>query len=138
MGAQHVQISQRAGERAQLERHIRAATTPQRVVWRSQIVLLALDGLSSSEIASRLGVSLPTVRLWLRRFACAGASSLLHDAPGRGRHSLLEPSTMIARLRESHLLGDDGQPTSLRDAARQLGVSPATVWRAMRKQARER
>jgi transposase len=130
-------VARRAGERAELERCVRASTTPQRVVWRSRIVLLALDGLTCHEIASRISVSLPTVRLWLRRFASQGASALLRDAPGRGRRRVLDPSTMMSRLREAHLLGEDGQPTSLRAAARQLGVSPSTVWRALQKRSSE-
>jgi transposase len=127
------QLLNHAEDRAQLEQWVRAATTPQRVVWRSRIVLLGLDGHSASEIAAQIGVSHPTVRLWLRRFANAGANALLHDAPGRGRHPLIDPATLMTRLREAHLVGADGQPTSLRDAAKYLGVSASTVWRALRK-----
>jgi biotin operon repressor len=133
MAAPRAHVALRAGERAYLERCVRAATTPQRVVWRSRIVLLALDGVPTSKIASRLGVSRPTVRLWLRRFVSQGASSLLRDAPRRGRRPLLDPTTMMAWLREAHLLDRDGKPTSLRAAGRRLGVSPATVWRALQK-----
>lgn len=129
-----VQLMDRVGERGQLEQWVRAATMPQRVVWRSRIVLLALEGHSSAVIAARIGVSNPTVRLWIRRFATAGASALLHDAPGRGRHPVIDPATIVARLREADLLGPDGEPTSLRDAAKHLGVSASTVWRALRKQ----
>jgi len=127
------QLLNHAEDRTQLEQWVRAATTPQRVVWRSRIVLLGLDGHSATEIAAQIGVSHPTVRLWLRRFANAGANALLHDAPGRGRHPLIDPATLMTRLREAHLVGDDGQPTSLRDAAKYLGVSASTVWRALRK-----
>jgi transposase len=126
-------VAERADDISQLKRWVRAGTTPQRVVWRSRIVLLALDGFSCRQISSRLALSRPTVRLWLRRFANEGASSLLHDASGRGRHPSLDPSTMVCRLREAHLVSDDGNPTSLRDAAAYLGVSPSTVWRAMHK-----
>jgi transposase len=133
MASQRYQLSNHSDERGQLEQWVRAATTPQRVVWRSRIVLLALDGHSAADIATRIGVSHPTVRLWLRRFANSGASALLHDAPGRGRHPLIDPATLMSRLREAHLLGPDGQPTSLRDAAKYLGVSASTVWRALRK-----
>ena len=127
------QLLNHAEDRTQLEQWVRAATTPQRVVWRSRIVLLGLDGHSATEIAAQIGVSHPTVRLWLRRFANAGANALLHDAPGRGRHPLIDPATLMTRLREAHLVGADGQPTSLRDAAKYLGVSASTVWRALRK-----
>ena len=42
---------------------------------------------------------------------------------------------MIAQLHDANLLDHEGQPTSLRDAARYLKVSPSTVWRAFRKTA---
>ena len=137
MRSHRVPLMNHAEDRPQLEQWVRAATTPQRVVWRSRIVLLGLDGHSAAEIAAQIGVSHPTVRLWLRRFATAGAPALLHDAPGRGRHPLIDPATLMARLREAHLIGADGQPTSLRDAAKYLGVSASTVWRALRKNAPE-
>jgi transposase len=43
----------------------------------------------------------------------------------------------MTRLREAQLIGPDGQPTSLRDAAKYLGVSASTVWRALRKNTEE-
>jgi transposase len=73
------------------------------------------------------------VRLWLRRFATGGAQALLRDAPGRGRRPAIGHDTLVSRLREANLLGADGQPTSLRDAAQLLGVSASTVWRVLRK-----
>lgn len=133
MGSLRTPVTDRSGERAQLERWVRSATTPQRVVWRSQIVLFALDGVSTAEIATRLSVSPPTVRLWLRRFATGGAQALLRDAPGRGRRPSIDYETLMSRLRNANLIGTDGQPTSLRDAAQLLGVSASTVWRALRK-----
>ena len=119
-----------------LERWVRAPTTPQRLVRRSRIVLLMLEGQSLDDIAARLGVSRPTVKLWVRRFEAGGPEALLHDAPGRGRHATLDASRLEDQLREAHLLGPDGQPTSLRRAARELGVSTTTLWRALQKHPR--
>ena len=76
-------------QRTMVEAWVRATTTPQRVVLRSRIVLLAADGLASLHIARQLGVSQDTVRLWRRRFALAGAEGLLEDAPGRGRKPII-------------------------------------------------
>jgi transposase len=133
MGSLRTPVTHQSGARAQLERWVRSATTPQRLVWRSQIALFALDGVSTAEIATRLGVSHPTVRLWLRRFASGGPPALLRDAPGRGRRPSIDYDTLMSRLRDANLIGTDGQPTSLRDAAQLLGVSTSTVWRALRK-----
>jgi transposase len=119
--------------RAVLQRWVRAPTTPQRVARRSRIVLLTLDGLRDDEIAARLNVSRPTVKLWRRRFAEYGPEGLVHDAAGRGRHASISPSTMWDRLRQANLLGPDGLPLSIRRAATCLGVSASSVWRIVKK-----
>lgn len=120
-------------DRRQLERWVRGETTPQRVVRRARIVLLALDGLSPHQISDRLGISRPTVTLWIDRFERDGPGALLHDAPGRGRHASVEPSTLIDRLREAGLLDNRGHPVNLRRAAAFLNVNVSTLWRALRK-----
>jgi transposase len=119
--------------RERLERWIRGATTPQRVVRRSRIALLSMDGLGHDEIAARLGVSRATARLWTERFRGGGADALLRDAPGRGRRAVVDAATLHDRLSTAHLLDSGGAPTSIRRAAAYLRVSPSAVWRALRK-----
>lgn len=119
-----------AEQRALLERWVRAATTPQRVVRRSRIVLFAADGMPAAEVARAASVSLPTVRLWVRRFAGGGPEALLRDAPGRGRHARLDSAVVAARLQQP-VAG--GAPPSIRQLAREFGVSPSVAWRAVRK-----
>ena len=120
-----------ATDRGLLERWVRAGTTSQRVARRSRIVLLALDGVD--DIATRVGVSPRTVRLWIGRFQTGGAQALLRDAPGRGRRAKLDSKAFLDRLRQANLLLADGQPLSLRRAAAFLEISPTAVWRALRK-----
>jgi transposase len=72
-------------ERQTLEKWVRARTSPQRVVLRSQIVLLLSTGLAQREVARRLGVSRHTVALWRERYLQGGTGALTHDRPGRGR-----------------------------------------------------
>jgi transposase len=79
-----------------LETWIRAGTTPQRVVRRARIVLLAADGLSARAVARRLGISPHTVALWRRHYRQHGPSALLRDAPGRGRKPIV---AQVARVR---------------------------------------
>jgi len=119
-------------ERARLTRWVRAPTTPQRVVRRSRIVLMALDLVPPDIINQQLGVSRPTIRLWTMRFAEGGADALLRDAPGRGRRPSIDLNAMIVRLQKAGLLGNDGRPVSFRKAAAALSVSASAVWRAFR------
>lgn len=124
-----------AVDRDRLERWVRAATTPQRVVRRSRIVLHWLEGLTAADIAARVGVSRPTVHLWVRRFVAAGPEALLHDAPGRGRPRAIEARDLRARLAEAHLLDEAGHIVDLERAAALLNVSTSTIWRTMRRAA---
>jgi transposase len=123
----------RPEDRARLEHWIKSSTTAQRLVLRSRIILLSAAGSSTDDVARRLGISRPTVRLWVRRFDEGGPQALEHDAPGRGRHAMLDTVTILARLREANLLDSDGRCTNLHSAASLLGVSVTTVWRALRK-----
>jgi len=56
------------GEHAELESLSRRATAPHRAALRARIVLLAGDGVSNAEIATRLGTCENTARKWRRRF----------------------------------------------------------------------
>jgi biotin operon repressor len=118
-----------------LEHWTRSATTPQRVVRRSRIVLLWMAGMPNHDIAKTLGISRPTVRLWTARFQAGGTDVLLRDAPGRGRRPRIEPQVLRTRLAEAGLLDSLGRPISLRRAAAYLGISAAAVWRSIRKSA---
>jgi len=78
-----------------LEVWVRAKKTPQRVVLRSRICLLAREGLSHNAIAKQLSTSRPTVLLWTNRFRTQGVSGLAKDAPhgpGRGCKSVVQQS----------------------------------------------
>jgi transposase len=55
-------------ERAELQRRVRAHTTPQRAAKRAQIVLLAADGVPNRQIGPVVGMNEHTVAHWRRRF----------------------------------------------------------------------
>lgn len=116
-------------QRRELERLIKAPTTPQRVVRRAQIVLARFGGHTQVATAAELGVSRPAVIRWERRFCALGVAGLLKDAPGRGR------KTSIPESRKEKLITQATQPPpnrtrwSVRSMARQVGVSPASVQR---------
>jgi len=81
---ERIQVSPEDRER--LVKLVRDRNTPQKIVWRSQIVLSAGEGVGAVEVAKRVGKSVLTVRRWRRRYAAKGVDGLLRDAtrpPGR-------------------------------------------------------
>src|SRR5215831_15845374 len=68
-----------------LETWVRAHGTPQQVVTRCRIVLLAHQGYSDLVIADELGVNRHTCRLWRQRIVAEGPEGLWEVAEGRGR-----------------------------------------------------
>src|SRR3989442_2950414 len=74
---------------ADLERLIRAPSTPQKVVLRAKVAVEAAKGRSNNSISKALGVSRPTVILWRERMAAHGLEGILHDATRPGRRKAL-------------------------------------------------
>ena len=129
-----VSVQLAVGERTTLERWVRAARTPQRLARRSRIVLLAADGFSNSAIARKLGVSLPTVQLWRRRFAEGGCAAL-EDRPRAGRQEHRIPAQKVKAVVEATLHTTPPARThwSSRLMAQAQGISTSSVqriWRA--------
>ena len=85
------QIGISAADRERLERLVRDRNTPQKVVWRARIVLLANDGLTAEGIAAVVDKSLLTVRRWRRGFVAKGTDGLLKDATRPSRVKPLAP-----------------------------------------------
>lgn len=71
-------------ERDQLQRWVRRRMSAQGLALRSRIVLACAEGVSNTEVALRVGVSLPTVRKWRSRFLSRRLEGL-HDEPRPGR-----------------------------------------------------
>jgi transposase len=123
-----------ASTRRTLERWARAATSPQRLARRSRNVLLAADGCPNREIARRTATSPQTVRLWVSRFREGGVAALDHDAPGRGRKPSIGPETVQAVLTLLRALPPGPNGTAcVRRIARELGLSPASVHRGLKR-----
>ena len=55
--------------RRKVEQIIAAGTSPQRLVLRARIVLLAAGGMTNAQIARQLGCGVAVVRTWRGRFA---------------------------------------------------------------------
>ena len=84
-------ISISVADRERLERLVKDRNTPQKVVWRARIVLLAGDGLTAEGIAAAVVKSLLTVRRWRRRYVAKGVDGLVKDATRRSRVKPLTP-----------------------------------------------
>ena len=80
-----VAIKLQVAERTQLEAWESSHGTPQQVALRCRIILSALAGEDNVSIAEALGISRPTVQLWLARVREQGIGALWQIAPGRGR-----------------------------------------------------
>jgi transposase len=117
-------------QRKTLDAWIRARTTPQRVVLRSRICLLAAEGISHNAIAKRLKTSRPTVILWTTRFREQGPAGLSEDAP-HGPSSRRLDAAKVRKIVEAtlHTKPKDATHWSTRTMAKAQGVSHATVQR---------
>jgi len=127
-------ISISDADRERLERLVRDRNTPQKLVWRARIVLLASDGLTAEAITAAVSKSLLTVRRWRRRYTAKGVDGLLKDAtrpPGR------KPLTAETIKRVVHMTLHEKPPNatqwSARSMAKAAGISYTSVqriWRA--------
>jgi transposase len=119
-----------AEEKRIMEAWVQAPRTPQKIVLRSRICLLAAEGKPNQAIARELKVSRPTVILWRNRFAQAGSSGIAEDAP-HGRSSRRTRDTVIKTIVEAtlHSTPEDATHWSTRSLARKLKVSHMTVAR---------
>src|SRR3990170_8343655 len=81
-------------DRNELERLVRARSTPQKVVLRANIVLLSSAGVSTGEIKERLQTTMPTISRWRHRYEVAGLPGLRKDASRPGRKPSLSQATV--------------------------------------------
>src|SRR5256885_3792039 len=127
-------ISITAADRDRLERLGRDRNTPQKVVWRAGIVLLAGDGRTAGAIAAAVGKSLLTVRRWRHRFVAKGVDGLLKDAtrPSRVKPLLPEKIEQVVHM-TLHAKPPNATHWSVRSMAKAAGISYSSVqriWRA--------
>jgi transposase len=105
--------------------HKNARLTP---LGRERIVRMASAGTASAVIARAAGVSLKTVHKWIARFAAEGMAGLADRSSRPHRLHRPTPETRVAQiivLRRQRLSG--------KAIAKQVGVSPATVSRVLRR-----
>jgi transposase len=86
-----------AEDRAELERRLRAQTTPHRDRLRAEVVLLAADGVPGRQIAARVGLSAQSVSKWRIAFRDRGLDGLA-DAPRSGRPVVYGPTDRLVLM----------------------------------------
>jgi transposase len=117
-------------DRATLEGWISARSTPQKLVWRSRIVLLSADRVGTMAIVRWVGKSKVTVARWQERYLAKGIAGLSRDATRPGRKPPLSAET-IARVvhKTLHEKPTAGTHWSIRKMARATDLSYTSVQR---------
>ena len=90
---QPIQIELDTDTQKALEVLMRRHSTPQQIVMRARIILLAAEGMNNTQIKGELGVSIDMVRLWRNRWSSFAniplgeltVSERLEDEPRAGR-----------------------------------------------------
>jgi transposase len=131
MGRPVLQIKLDDGERAELQRRVRAATTSKRDSVRAQIILLRAEGNKQQDVADQLGLSQVAVSKWTRRFIDQGLAGLV-DAVGRGRKPSLPANKVEAVITRVTQPPEGRTRWSVRTMAEEVGISRHSVhqiWR---------
>jgi transposase len=122
-----------ANQEKRLKSLVASGKTPQKIVLRARIILLAGEGVPNHAIATRVETSRPTVLLWRRRFQRSGVPGLMKDARRPGRKKVVAPE-LIKRVVEATLHTTPPAAThwTTRTMARAHGLSRMMVQRIWR------
>lgn len=113
-------------QRAELQRLVRAARSPQQAVLRARILLRADDGEDNTRIAAALRIGANTVAKWRGHFAAAGLAGL-EDAARSGRPARLAGAVVARVLTEVTRPPKGRARWSVRSMARHAGLSKSAV-----------
>jgi hypothetical protein len=89
-----ISVTVTAADRRRLEAIAGDRNSPQKHVWRAEIVLLSADGLGTVEIMRRAGKSKTCVWRWQERFAQEGVEGLWRDKTRPSRTAISPRPTM--------------------------------------------
>lgn len=126
-------ISLTSAERRKLERIVKGRTASARLIERSQIVLLAADGLQNIEIAERIGTNAIKVSRWRQRFAAKGFPGIERDAYRPGRFPAIAEeivARVVAKTTQEKPKG--ATHWSAARLGKELGVSESSILRIWR------
>ena len=119
-----------ATDRARLAALVADRNSPQKHVWRAQIVLLSTDQVGTVAIMRRTGKAKASVWRWQARYLEAGVDGLLHDKTRPSRIPRLS-GDLVERVVARTLAPPPGEAThwTVRAMAKDIGISPASVQR---------
>lgn len=118
-----------SADRERLAAIVADRNSPQKHVWRAQVVLLTGDRVGTSEIMRQTGLGKPSVWRWQERYMEAGVDGLLRDKTRPSRIPAL-PAEKVAEI--IRLTLDEEPPADLthwttRAMAARSGVSHSKV-----------
>lgn len=117
-------------DRVRLEEIVADRNTPQKHVWRAEIVLLSAADTGTVEIMRRTGQSKPTVWRWQQRFMDEGVAGLLRDKtrpPGKTPLAAAVINQVLTKTATES--PPDATHWSARAMAKAVGISPRSVQR---------
>jgi transposase len=119
-----------AGDRARLAAIAADRNSPQKHVWRANIILLSAARVGTVEIMRRTGKAKPSVWRWQARYLDAGVEGLLRDKTRPSRIPRLA-ADLVERVIARTLGAPPGEAThwTVRGMAGEIGISPASVQR---------
>jgi transposase len=131
-----ISVTLTPAQRRRLKAIIADRNTPQKHVWRAEIVLLSADGVGTNEIMRQTAKSKTCVWRWQERFMQEGVEGLLHDKTRPSRVPRLRQD-QIDRVIELSGTDPPHEVTHWTAAAmaKVVGISPSSVqriWRAHR------
>ena len=119
-------------DRRRLEAIVSDRSTPQKNVWRAQIILATADGCGTTEVMRRSGKAKPVVWRWQARFMAEGVDGLLRDKTRRPGKPPLSAATVekVIDLVTKPPPGETTQWTG-RMLAKTVGISLRSVQRIL-------
>jgi transposase len=128
-----ISIEVTSGDRERLLAIVADRNSPQKHVWRAQIVLMTADGRGTAEIMHVAGVAKTAVWRWQERFMQAGVDGLLRDKTRPSRIPPLGPA--VAERVVALTLAEPPDETTHWTAAamaKAVGISVSSVQRIWR------